>query len=141
MNQNENGHVGTCHCGAVRFRMQGELAAGGSHCNCSVCTKVNAFGRLLKPEEFELLAGEGNLTSYEWGHRVSRRYFCKNCGVTCFGRGHLAELGGDFVSINLNCLDGVELSELKVMYWDGRHDNWAGARDEPWPVLGGASPS
>jgi len=61
--------------------------------------------------------------------------------VTCFGRGHLAELGGDFVSINLNCLDGVELSELKVMYWDGRHDNWAGARDEPWPVLGGASPS
>jgi hypothetical protein len=37
--------------------------------------------------------------------------------------------------VNLNTLDGVELAELELVYWDGRHDNWqAGPRDTPWPI-------
>jgi hypothetical protein len=55
--------------------------------------------------------------------------------VHCFGSGHLAELGGDFVSINYNTLDDVDPLDVKVSYWDGRHDNWqAGARDNPWRI-------
>lgn len=55
-------------------------------------------------------------------------------GVTCFLRGHLPELGGDYVAIYLNTLDDLDPSTIQVMYWDGRHDNWeAGPRDTPWP--------
>jgi hypothetical protein len=33
------------------------------------------------------------------------------------------------------CLDDVELIDLPVQHWDGRHDNWqAGARPKPWPI-------
>jgi hypothetical protein len=136
MEKSKNEYVGSCHCGAVRFRIRADLSEGGSRCNCSICTKLNAFGRLMKPDAFELLAGEHETGSYEWGGKVSMRRFCKHCGVYCFGRGHLEQLGGDFVSVNLSCLDGVELDSLKVVYWDGRHDNWqAGPRNTPWPIL------
>ena len=136
MTTNTKRYVGTCHCGAVTFAADIDLDEGGARCNCSICTKLNAFNKLMKPEAFELLSGESELGAYEWGARISRRSFCKHCGVSCFGRGYLAEVGGDFVSINLSCLEGVELATLKCVYWDGRHDNWhVGPRPTPWPIL------
>jgi hypothetical protein len=103
--------------------------------------KIAATGTIVKPAAFELLSGAESLSQYEWGGKISTRYFCQHCGIHCFGRGHLAEVGGDYVSVNLNTLEGVEVSALEVGHWDGRHDNWqAGMRDRPWPVLG-ASPT
>lgn len=129
-------HAGSCHCGAVRFEVDLDLSEGATRCNCSVCTKIAATGAVLAPNALRLLAGEDALGVYEWGARVSRRYFCKHCGVHCFGRGHLAELGGDFASVSVNCLDQVDVNTLSIVYWDGRHDNWhAGPRPTPWPVF------
>jgi hypothetical protein len=56
--------------------------------------------------------------------------------VHCFGRGFLQELGGDFLSVNLNTLDDVDMGGVVISYWDGRHDNWqAGTRSQPWPIF------
>jgi hypothetical protein len=138
MTDRKNVHSGTCHCGAVRFEVDADLAEGGGRCNCSVCTKTGPLSKLVKPDAFRLLAGETQLSRYEWGAKISSRFFCKQCGVHCFGRGHLAEVGGDYVSVNLNCLDDIELVGLKATYWDGRHNNWeAGPRDTPWPIMTG----
>src|SRR5262252_6433393 len=87
-------HAGGCHCGAVRFEATFDAAEGGSRCNCSICTKTSIIGRIVKPEAFALVSGEGELGMYEWGGKISKRYFCKRCGIHCFGRGHLAEVGG-----------------------------------------------
>jgi hypothetical protein len=79
------------------------------------------------------LSGAESITEYAWGAMYASRSFCKRCGVHCFGRGHLKELGGDFVSINYNSLDDVDPLDVSVAYWDGRHDNWqAGTRPTPW---------
>jgi hypothetical protein len=130
-----NDFSGSCHCGAVRFRVAADLDKGGSRCNCSICTKVSQLGGIVKPEAFQLVSSEEHLSSYEWASRTSTRYLCKHCGVHCFARGNLPQLGGAYVSVNYNCLDGVELSDLNVIYWDGRHNNWqAGPRDRPWPI-------
>ena len=73
---------------------------------------------------------------YEWGGKTGQRYFCKQCGIHCFGRGYLEEVGGDYVSVNMNCLDDAELTSLSLKYWDGRHDDWqAGPRTAPWPIM------
>jgi len=126
---------GGCHCGAVRFEVAIDLGKGGGRCNCSVCTKTAVTSAIVKPSAFTLLSGEGALTSYAWGYQISRRFFCRHCGVHCFGRGFLEEVGGDYVSINLNCVDDLDPATLPVIYWDGRHDNWqAGPRPTPWPV-------
>jgi hypothetical protein len=126
---------GSCHCGAVRFEVELDLAAPLGRCNCSICTKLGVAGALVKPAAFRLLAGEDATAVYVWGAQISRRHFCRTCGVLCFGRGYLEEVGGDYVSVNANALDGIELTELPVQYWDGRHDNWEGGpRATPWPI-------
>jgi hypothetical protein len=129
-------HTGSCHCGAVRFEAEVDLAAGVTRCNCTICTKTAWLAARMKPEQFRLLAGEEALGSYEWGGKVAKRHFCTKCGVYLYGKGYLEVLGGAFVSINVNALDGVEVNHLPVKHWDGRHNNWqAGMRDEPWAIL------
>jgi hypothetical protein len=131
---------GSCHCGAVKFQVQADPAQGASRCNCSVCTKLGALGGIVKPEAFELLTPEAALGVYEWGAKISKRYFCQACGTHCFARGHLAEVGGDFVSFSYNTIDDFELSELTVVHWDGRHNNWqAGPAPKPYPILKASS--
>ena len=125
---------GSCHCGAVRFEVEVDLSSGVTQCNCTICTKTATIGSIVKPSAFTLLSGEDALSYYEWGGKTARRFFCKHCGIHCFARGYLAQVGGDYVAIAVNCLDDVDLTTVKVMHWDGRHDNWsAGARDTRWP--------
>ncbi len=125
---------GSCHCGVVQIEVDADLKQA-ARCNCTICTKVGSTGIIVKPAAFRLLAGEDQLGVYEWGAKVSRRFFCKVCGIHVFGRGHLAQLGGDYVSVNVNALDDVDLREVPLVHWDGRHNNWqAGPRTEPWPI-------
>jgi len=129
-------HHGSCHCGAVQFEVTLD-ATRGSQCNCSICRKLGQVGAMAKPDAFTLVAGEPALHMYEWGGKTSQRYFCATCGVFCFGRGYLEQLGGAYVSINFNCLDDLEISDVAVTHWDGRHDNWqAGMREQPWKIFG-----
>jgi hypothetical protein len=128
-------HTGGCHCGAVRFEVDTDLGKGVSRCNCTVCTKRGATGQIVKPDAFRLTQGENDLGVYTWGSGVSGYRFCKRCGINVYGSGTLDVLGGDFVSVNVNCLDGIDPNQLQTIHWDGRHDNWqAGPRDKPWPV-------
>jgi len=90
---------------------------------------------MAKPEGLRILAGERDLSFYEWGAKTAKRYFCNRCGVSCFSRGYLEQLGGDYVCVSFNALDDVDPADVKTVYWDGRHDNWqAGSRDTPWPI-------
>lgn len=113
-------YAGGCHCGAVRFEVKLEPGFAPDRCNCTICHKIGQTGVLLKPPAFRLLSGEEHLGRYEWGSRSATRYFCKHCGVHCYGAGHVPEIGGDFVSPNLNCLDDIDVNELEIVYYDGR---------------------
>ena len=133
-------HIGTCHCGAVRFEVELAEAPRVSRCNCTICRRTGVASSVVKPAAFRVVAGEHAVASYAWGARIATRHFCKTCGVQCYASGHLAELGGDYVSVNVSCVDDFEIDEASVSYWDGRHDNWqSGPRTSPWPV--GAHPS
>jgi hypothetical protein len=128
-------HPGSCHCGATRFEVDLD-ATRGTRCNCSICQKLGLTTAIGKPADLRVLTDESALAMYEWGGKVGQRYFCKTCGVMVFSRGHLPQLGGDYISIPLNALDDVDLRDVTVTHFDGRHNNWmAGARSEPWPVF------
>jgi hypothetical protein len=119
----------------VKFDVELDLDKGASACNCSICTKLGGMRSFAKPSELRVRTGEQALATYVWGCEICRRHFCTKCGIHVFGDGHLEELGGDYVSINVLCLDDIDPSEIGVVHWDGRHDNWeAGPRSKPWPI-------
>jgi len=120
-------YAGTCHCGDVRFEAEIDLSAGTGKCNCSICAKSRWWGIVIKPEAFRLLTGSDKLTDYQFGSMQGHMMFCRRCGLRPFSRGHVEEIGGDFVSVNIACLDNVpdeELAALPVKYFNGRDNDW-----------------
>jgi len=119
-------YKGSCHCGAVRFECEIDLAEGTSKCNCSVCVKGRFWKAIAKADAFRLVHGKDALSDYTFGRQAIHHLFCRRCGLKPFGRGHMDELG-DFYAVNVLCLDDAaaeELAEAPVRYEDGRNNHW-----------------
>jgi hypothetical protein len=117
---------GSCHCGAITFEADLELANGTIKCNCTFCWKVRNWAIGIKPAAFRLLAGAESLGDYS-RHPAGHHGFCKTCGVRTHSWGDIPEIGGPFVSVSLAALDDLPLAELvgaPVRLMDGRHDSW-----------------
>jgi hypothetical protein len=119
---------GGCHCGRVRFRVTAELDAV-TICNCSMCTKKAIWHLIVAPEQFELLSGQDDLTTYTFNTGVARHTFCKHCGTHPF---YVPRSDPDKIDVNARCLDDIDLTALTPKSFDGR--NWEAAMqpDVPW---------
>jgi hypothetical protein len=116
---------GGCHCGAVKFEADIDLAAGTFKCNCSICTMNRFWPAMVRQDAFRLLAGEGELTEYRFNTRRGRHLFCRTCGVRSFGVGEMPD--GPIYGVNVMCLEGLDVDELMrapITIVDGRHDRW-----------------
>ena len=128
---------GGCHCGAVKYEADIDFAEGTSKCNCTICRKLRWWGVRIRPDAFRLLSPSSfesdTLTDYCMNNPGAHQLFCKKCGVHSFHRFCVPQLGGEFISINVGCLDDFEppeAAEVKVIYADGRNNNWSNAPEE-----------
>ena len=125
-------HQGSCHCGAVRFEADLDLAQGTAKCNCSICFKTRAWMAFVPAADFRLLAGQEALGDYQFGKRRIHHLFCTRCGVRSFARA-TDEKGNPAYALRVNCLDGVdprELVDVPVAYMDMLHDDFRSAPAE-----------
>lgn len=126
-------HKGSCHCGKVRYEADIDFSTGTGKCNCSICAKTRSWAIIVKPGAFRMIAGEDALSDYQFGSNSMHHLFCRHCGVRPFARGRLDALGGDFYTVNVACLDDVDVQDLAsvpVRYADGRNNNWMSPPEE-----------
>ncbi|HWD26385.1 MAG TPA: GFA family protein [Rhizomicrobium sp.] len=117
----------SCHCGAVAIDAALDLAEGTARCNCSICRKSRWWGISAKPDAIKGITGEAATAAYSFGTGSVQMHFCKTCGLRVYGKGHVEQIGGDFVAINVACLDGVsdeELAAIPIHYSNGRDNDW-----------------
>ena len=114
---------GGCHCGAVRFAIELPATVDLLDCNCSICARTGYLHLIVPHEDFRLLQGGDQLTSYRFGSGAAEHLFCARCGIKSFyqPRSHAAAW-----SVNFTCLDeGHGLIATRTAF-DGR--NWEKAR-------------
>lgn len=116
---------GSCHCGAVRFEADLDLAQGTYRCNCSICRRTRFWSAVARSEGFRLLAGQAELTQYLFRSRRNEHWFCRHCGVRTHGIGNDTPIG-PMIGVNIGCLEDVteaELAALPIIYVDNLHDH------------------
>jgi len=118
---------GGCHCGRVRFRVTADLAQV-TYCNCSICAKKGFLHLIVPQDQFVLISGKDDLTTYQFNTKVAKHTFCKHCGMHPF---YVPRSDPDKIDVNVRCLDGVDLDAFSVKTFDGK--NWEAAMEKPVP--------
>jgi len=120
-------YKGSCHCGAIRYEADIDLAKGAGKCNCTYCLKARAWAVAIKPSEFRLAPGSAPGIAYHKHPQAPLKYHCGVCGVHTHATGDADYMGGAFVQVFVATLDDATPDELlsgPVRYSDGRHNDW-----------------
>ena len=112
-------HTGGCHCGNVRFEVMAPAKIEVGDCNCSMCSRTGYLHLFARKEHFKLLAGEEDLTNYQFNTRTAKHYFCAHCGIKSF---YVPRSHPDGFSVNARCLDEGTVTGMTRRKIDGR--NW-----------------
>ena len=120
---------GGCLCGAVRYRIEGELAPI-QVCHCSQCRKAQGApfaSNIPVPEErFRLLHGEALLRAFE-SSPGKQRVFCSHCGSPLFSRN--VKTPG-VLRIRAGSLDGELATRPVAHFYVASKANWWSIDDD-----------
>lgn len=124
-------HRGGCLCGAVRYEIQGALAAI-QVCHCGQCRKAQgtAFATNIPvyAERLRFVAGRDGIREFE-SSPGKLRAFCTNCGSPIYSRRVDTP---ETLRIRAGTLDGpVEARPLAHFYVGSKADWWLIGDDLP----------
>ena len=111
-------YTGGCHCGKVRYEVSADIGKVYA-CNCSICSKKGWLLTFVPADQFKLTSGSDDLTDYQFHTHNVHHLFCRHCGIQSFSHGKRKD-GTAVYSINMRCLDDVDLSKFEVTHVDGK---------------------
>lgn len=109
-------HEGGCHCRRVRFRVR-VAKREAIDCNCSICRMKGFLHLIVGNDDFEIVAGKDEITTYTFNTGVAKHMFCRHCGIHAFYRPRSHPDGWD---VNVHCLDGEAASRFSVTAFNGQ---------------------
>ena len=127
--------LGGCQCGAVRFRIDGDLGEA-SICHCRMCQKAMGgfFGPFVGPaNQTDLVWTRGERKRFQSSNKI-RRGFCEACGTPL-----TFEFGENYVSLAIGAFDRAGeihpteqlASTARVPYFEDLAQLPTHAEDEP----------
>jgi len=93
------------HCGTVRLRVR--LSDGYNtirRCSCSYCRMRGAIAVSANLADIEIVAGQDNLTLYQFNTQVAKHWFCGTCGIYTH---HVRRSDPQMIGVNVACLKGM----------------------------------
>jgi hypothetical protein len=112
--------TGRCHCGAIRYQVNGPLT-GVIHCHCSDCRRWHghfAAYAVALLSDFQFTQGADKLKWYESSTKA-RRGFCPDCGSSLFKDNK----DGEKIVLAVGALDPpTGLQFLKNIFVDSKGD-------------------
>ncbi len=118
-------HKGSCHCGAVTFKVEAPANLDVKRCNCSICLASAYVHLIVQKDAFELLSGQDDITTYSFNTHIAKHTFCKHCGIKSF---YTPRSHPNGISINVNTLKPDTILSINYNDFDGQ--NWEDNIDE-----------
>jgi len=112
-------HKGACHCGTVKFEVCAPVHVELTACNCSMCDMTGFLHLIVEADDFHVLSGGDNLTTYTFNTHTAKHTFCKTCGIKPF---YTPRSHPDGFSVNFRCVDQSGFVTVTSEDFDGR--NW-----------------
>ena len=110
---------GGCHCGRVKFEIDGPQNLTALECNCSICRMSGFLHVIVRKEQFRLETDMDTLNTYQFNTYNAQHIFCPKCGVKSF---YIPRSHPDGFSINLRCLSNINMDDITIQDFDGA--NW-----------------
>ena len=110
---------GGCHCGRVKFEVDGPQHLTVLECNCSICRMSGFLHVIVRKEQFRLKTDINSLNTYQFNTYKAQHIFCPKCGVKSF---YIPRSHPDGFSINLRCLSNINMDDITMQDFDGV--NW-----------------
>lgn len=110
-------YEGSCHCGAVTFRVEGDRPTEAVSCNCSHCRRKGLLLTFVPDAQFTLTSGQDALVNYQFHKHVITHQFCRTCGTQPFAQGDSAD--GTMHAINLRCVPSIDIDGLTLKRVNG----------------------
>lgn len=113
--------TGQCHCGAVKFSVEGEPVFM-AQCHCNACKRLSGTGHMVQAFfGADQLTVTGETTMYESpgdSGATKLRQFCPKCGSTLFG-GNSRNAGR--LGIPVGAFDNSDwFKPQKIVYFDDK---------------------
>ena len=117
---------GSCHCGQITFRIDGDIPASQTRCTCSFCSKPGVLHAYYRSEEFHLTSTTDD-SVYRWQGKLVVHHFCADCGCSTFSDSPAFEPDRSWdpttrrISVNARLFDNLEAAVAPVVAIDGKN--------------------
>jgi hypothetical protein len=119
--------TGSCHCGSITFRIEGEIPPKLTRCTCSFCAKRGALYAYYQPSQFHPTTSRASVKTYRWNTRLVAHHFCATCGCATFTDSPAFEPDGSWdkstrrIGANARLFDNFVAADAPVDVIDGKN--------------------
>jgi hypothetical protein len=111
-------YQGSCHCGNVKYEVEGEIA-GVISCNCSMCSRRGSLLWFVPRDKLRVATPDKDMATYTFNKHHIRHRFCPKCGIHTHAEASDRQ-GNPMGAINLRCLEDLDIGTVQVSPCDGR---------------------